>query len=546
MQQMKACILAALALLLSSPKLMRSGSSGNSLQPEFHTSDRCEGCHNQVIAPSGQDVSIGTDWRASIMANSARDPYWQAGVRRETVDHPEAKAEIQDECSACHMPISRYEAKLRNHLGEVFANLPFEAHREHSAEAEDGVTCSICHQITTEKLGMRESFNGGFVVAAPAVKNERPEYGPFVIESAQQRIMQTSTGGFVPTSAEHIRDPKLCATCHQLYTTALGPEGQVVGHLPEQVPYLEWLHSDYSGQLSCQECHMPEVQEPAPVTAVLGPLRSGARHHRFIGGNFFMQRVLNRYRDDLDTGALPEELSAATARTAAFLNSQAATVTIRSVETAAGKLQADVFVQNQTGHKLPTAYPSRRAWLHFLVRDSYGRTVFESGALNPDGSIKGNDNDADPARYEPHYREITSSEQVQIYEPILKDSAGRVTTGLLAAIDYFKDNRLLPAGFDKSTAEKDILVAGDAAQDPNFKGGGHGVRYSVPIAGAEGPFRVIVELWYQPIGFRWAHNLERYRQTEEALRFVGYYESMASTTAAILASAEAVTRKNMD
>ena len=64
---------------------------------------------------------------------------------------------------------------------------------------------------------------------------------------------------------------------------------------------------------------------------------------------------------------------------------------------------ADVLVENLGGHKLPTAYPSRRSWLHLIVRDSDGRVMFESGALPPDGSIEGNDNDADPARFESHY-----------------------------------------------------------------------------------------------------------------------------------------------
>ena len=53
-------------------------------QVEFHTSDRCMACHNQLTTPNGQDVSIGLDWRSSMMANSARDPYWQASIRRET------------------------------------------------------------------------------------------------------------------------------------------------------------------------------------------------------------------------------------------------------------------------------------------------------------------------------------------------------------------------------------------------------------------------------------------------------------------------------
>jgi len=88
-----------------------------------------------------------------------------------------------------------------------------------------------------------------------------------------------------------------------------------------------------------------------------------------------------------------------------------------------------------------------------VVRDRKGGKLFESGALNPDGSIQGNDNDADPARFEPHYTQIRSSDQVQIYESILGDSAGAVTTGLISTVGYLKDNRLLPHGFDKSTAE---------------------------------------------------------------------------------------------
>jgi len=80
--------------------------------------------------------------------------------------------------------------------------------------------------------------------------------------------------------------------------------------------------------------------------------------------------------------------------------------------------------------------------------------VLSRVALNPDGSIVGNDNDEDPLKFEPHYREITRSQEVEIYEPILKDSEGKVTTGLLHAVGYLKDNRLLPHGFDKATANK--------------------------------------------------------------------------------------------
>ena len=74
-----------------------------------------------------------------------------------------------------------------------------------------------------------------------------------------------------------------------------------------------------------------------------------------------------------------------------------------------------------------------------------------------------------PTRFEPHYREITRADQVQIFEPILKDSEGQVTTGLLNAVGYLKDNRILPAGFDKTSADNDVQVVGEAAEDPRTK-----------------------------------------------------------------------------
>jgi hypothetical protein len=506
-------------------------------QVDFHTSDRCMACHNQLVTSKGQDVSIGIDWRSSVMANSARDPYWQASIRRETIDHPSVTRDVQDECSACHMPITRYEAKEHSEKGEVFAFLPFPAKTGEAAKAEDGVTCSVCHQISKTNLGTRESFNGGFVIPPAENRDGHPENGPFVITPGRQLIMQSSTGGFRPTLGEHIRDSALCGSCHQLYTTARGEGGKEIGSLPEQMPYLEWLHSDYPAKSSCQQCHMPEVQEETLISSVWGTPRQGLHQHVFVGDNFFMQSMLNRYRDDLDVAALPQELTAAAKGTLDFLHTQAAKLELRNVELASGKLQADVYVENLTGHKLPTAFPSRRAWLHFVVRDRSGKTVFESGKINQDGSIVGNDNDADKTRYEPHYREITSSDQVEIYEDILGDQGGRVTTGLLEGVRYLKDSRLLPHGFDKNTAIKDVAVVGDALDDPNFTGGSDLVRYSVPLGSAEGPFQIEAELWYQPIGYRWAHNLEPY-DAAEPKRFVSWYNSMSAETATVLAKAE--------
>jgi hypothetical protein len=530
--------LAILAILLAFARSTRAGNKQSSSTPRFQTSDRCVACHNGMKTQAGEDFSIGIDWRASIMANSSRDPYWQGSVRRETIDHPSASADIQDECSHCHMPMSYYEAHLQGKKSEVFSHLLFDPDKKADAEAADGVSCSICHQISKKNLGTRASFVGNFIIDPPDAQGQHSEHGPYVIDAGHQHVMQSSTGGFVPGDSTQIRDSTLCATCHTLYTVALDKDGNRVGELPEQMPYLEWQHSDYAAKNSCQSCHMPEVQGETPVTSLFGELRQGARHHTFVGANFLMLRMLSNYRQDLSVTALPDELNAAAQSTVTFLQSQSARVSIRKVETDNGKLHAEVLVENLTGHKLPTAYPSRRAWLHVVIRDRSGRTVFESGALNSDGSIKGNINDTDPTRFEPHYREITNSDQVEIYEPILKDPAGNVTTGLITAVGYLKDNRLLPSGFEKSSALKDIAVVGDAAQDPDFTDKGSIVRYSAAVDPSSGPFHIEAELWYEPIGFRWAHNLASY-QAQETQRMVSYYDSLASVAAVILARTEA-------
>jgi hypothetical protein len=525
------------SVLLAAAALVTYADNGTSAPASFQTSDRCIACHNGLQTASGDDISIGFDWRASMMANSSRDPYWQASVRRESIDHPDARTVIEDECSICHMPITRFEAKRRGQHGEVFSHLPFAAHETAGRQAADGVSCSVCHQISKEGLGTAASFNGGFVVSTPADPNARPEYGPFEIEAGHTRIMLSSTEGYRPTQSDHIRQSELCATCHTLLTQALGPDGNPVGRLPEQVPYQEWLNSDFKNTQSCQSCHMPVISEPVPITRVFGIPREGVSRHTFVAANFFMLRLLNRYRDELAVAALPQELTASADQTVRFLASKAARVSIEDVQLESGRLRADVAVENLGGHKLPTAYPSRRAWLHVVVRDAGGRPIFESGAVNPDGSVRGNDNDADASRFEPHYTEIRSSEEVQIYESIIGGVNGEVTTGLLTGVRYLKDNRLLPRGFDKRVAEADVAVVGAALEDPDFGAAFDRVRYAVPVGGAQGPFVVEAELLYQPIGFRWAENLKAYDNAVEPRRFTRYYAAMGASTTATLARA---------
>ena len=251
-----------------------------------------------------------------------------------------------------------------------------------------------------------------------------------------------------------------------------------------------------------------------------------------------MPRMLNRHRASLGVKALSQELDTAVRRTIEHLQANAARVSIERAQVVAPHLQAEVVIENLAGHKLPTAYPSRRAWIHFTVRDRHGQLVFESGGLQATGAIGGNDNDTDPGRYEPHYTEITQRDQVQVYEAIMAGPEGEVTTGLLTAVRFIKDNRLLPRGFNKATAEEDVAVQGRAAQDADYLGGHDRIRYVVEVADAEGPFQVQAELWYQPIAYRWAQNLAPYN-TPETNRLVEFYEAMSDVSGVILATGAA-------
>jgi hypothetical protein len=499
----------------------------------FATSEACMACHNGLIAPDGEDISIGTSWRATMMANSARDPYWQAAVRREVTDHPSASAAIQNECSRCHMPMATHEANLAGQNGEVFARLPaFRGAARADVLAADGVSCTTCHQITDVNLGSRESFVGRFGIDTTA--DPRSAIGPYDVHAGLSRVMESSSG-YRQRQADHIQSSELCATCHTLFTHSLDANGEVVGEFPEQVPYLEWLHSEYAETQSCQSCHMTEVEGEAPISSVLGTMRTRVSRHRFNGGNFFMARMLNQRSAELAVQALPHELSRSADQTLSHLGSRAAQVELKNAHAVAGQLSFEVFITNLAGHKLPTAYPSRRTWIHVTVNDDRGQTIFESGATRPDGSIVGNDNDLDGQTYEPHYSTISDEKQVQIYEAILGDPDGRLTTGLLTATQYLKDNRILPAGFDKNTAETAVEVHGRARHDPDFSGGHDSVTFELSTGPHRGPFDVYVEVLYQPIGYRWAHNLAGYG-ADETDRFVEYYEALSHVSSTVVAA----------
>jgi hypothetical protein len=112
-----------------------------------------------------------------------------------------------------------------------------------------------------------------------------------------------------------------------------------------------------------------------------------------------------------------------------------------------------------------------------------------------------------------------------------------VTTGLLSAVRFVKDNRLLPRGFHPRTASRDVAVRGHAERDADFADGRDRITYVADIGNAAGPFTVSAELWYQAIGYRWVENMRAY-DAPETNRFVSYYDAMADSSAVRMARTE--------
>lgn len=270
---------------------------------------------------------------------------------------------------------------------------------------------------------------------------------------------------------------------------------------------------------------MPLAQGGVQIATTGGPLRSPFYQHVFVGGNVFMGQILQRNSADLEVTASSAHFETIIAAARRQVETQAASLMLDQVAVQNGQLIAQVVLQSQVGHKFPAGFPSRRAWLHITLLGGDGSTIFESGAVSADGRIRGNDNDDDPSRFEPHYTELASSDQVQIYEAIMLDVTGAVTTTLLRAASYAKDNRLLPAGFDLASPNSAIAIYGAAAQDDDFAPGGDRLALKIDLGQAQGPFTLQVELLYQTIAFRWAENI-RHQSSTEARAFSTYYASV--------------------
>jgi len=517
-----------LSLLLFLFTQTATAENPNFTTSHFSGSGNCTQCHDNLTDTSGENVSIVRDWGTSMMANAAKDPFWKAKVATELERNAHLSSVIGDKCTKCHAPAANYEiTKVQGGEVEILGpNGILNASHAMNDAALNGVTCTVCHQITDDpSLGTLEGFSGHY-----NINDTKTLYGQYADIFGQPMVNQT---GYTPAYSAHTSTSEMCATCHELSTPYVDAQGNVLTttpetEFPEQTPYTEWENSIFadtgSNPQSCQDCHMPQTTSKVSNRPNWLGTKDGFAKHHLVGANTTMLTLMRDNAAELGVTSNNMDLSIDRAR--AMLQ-DSVDMQIASASVSNGVLEAKVQLTNNSGHKTPTSYPSRRMWLNFRVTDSNNNVVFESGSINADGSITGADNDADQSLVEPHYDVITSADQVQIYETIMGNSDGGTTYTLLRAAQYLKDNRLTPQGFNKMSVPAKVAVySTEAMNDANFDNGSDEVTYRIPVA-ASGELTIDVALNYQTIMHGFVQDLYQDNHLPEVQAFQAMYAAQS-------------------
>ena len=483
----------------------------------FLASGHCDGCHgydptgHANVNELGVDISPITQWRATMMANAAKDPLWKAKVSHEVTVNPAHKVALESKCTTCHAPMGNHFNQMNGIQTYTMDSLALDT------AGQDGVSCMVCHSQSEEQLGDLNSGNLNFDPSGAV-------YGPY---DKLFWAPMVDLVGVEPLYSERIHDAGICAGCHTLLTESVDLQGNSTGEtFVEQATYHEWLNSQYddagAAPQTCQGCHMPRIDEGVVISANYLSLseRSPYALHEMTGANVFMLNILKANAEELDIRANEAHFDSTIATTLRMLQQESMELEL----SLAGLTSDTVFYQldmtNLAGHKFPSGYPSRRVFIEFVVvSDSNGDTLFQSGVLGPDYEINGVDT---AENFEPHYDIIRDEDEVQIYEIVMGDVNGDYTSTLERAFAPLKDNRFTPIGFSTSHAVYDTtLILGNAASDDNFNydngiegSGTDQLRYHVPLNGFTGSVSASARVYYQTLPPRFTKEMFSYSTPE--------------------------------
>jgi hypothetical protein len=520
---------------------------------------------HMLYTPPGSStpVNLSTygEWRYSMMGLSGRDPIFFAQLDTESTVHAKIKGKknapgfIQDTCLSCHGVMGQRQFHLDKGNGPktLFTRDQLQsATSTYGALARDGVSCAVCHHMSDDTANLDDPsfYTGRFPVGPADVL-----YGPYpsgesdvkVGDNVIPRPMKNSVG-IVPIFGAQVGEAALCASCHTIVLPVYDAKGNQVKTDFEQTTYLEWQNSSFVNQ-PCQSCHMPDnfkgaklefqvaniedstfpripetgQQTSLPADQLILQSRTSYARHQLLGINLFALEMFDQFRTDLglyqQDGFLPPDPSIVfgqkNAVEGAVIQAQTSTaqVTFDSATKNGGQLQVDVQIQNLAGHNLPSGVSFRRAFLDLQVLDGSGNVLWESGGTNADGVIT--DTAGNPLlteffspsqqTFQPHFwtgNPITSDQQVEIYEEMIRDPQGQLTTSFLSLDNKVKDNRIQPQGRSANGPNAAITASVGTGADPSYQGGCgcSVVRYQLPLTGGlTNAAKVQATLYYQSI-----------------------------------------------
>jgi tetratricopeptide (TPR) repeat protein len=359
-----------------------TSSNGQFLSPKsFPTAQYCGHCHQEAYH----------QWRQSAHSNSFRAPWYLKNVNS-LID--EKGVQYARHCEGCHNPVALLSGDLSQGMPK---KRPFE---------DEGVTCSTCHSIvSTDATG-----TGSYVMGTPAVLVDEAG-APITRPVSDAEILAHLDRHSKAVMRPLYQTAEFCAACHK---AAIPRSLDDYKWLRAISLYDEWQGASFTKQSplpfyrkdvvsTCQTCHM--VREPLPTGLIDPGAKDGKLvSHRWAAGNTLIPQYykfdeqaekvaafLKNASDgkgvlNVDIFVLEKENAAATAADQVLV----APLGLTSFSLAPGEtLVADVVIQNKgIGHSfIPEQRDFYEAWVDFTVKDASGKTLVESGFLQPDGNL---------------------------------------------------------------------------------------------------------------------------------------------------------------
>ena len=419
-----------------------------------------------------------------------------------------------------------YGGKYDGSVDVYFSDVPLQEVNPDGTPKVD-VNHKPVYSYTGQTYGIYPPDYSGNKVAPPAGMPRFNSLGQEIVYNADGSVavhFEVPKNNLTPTqvlsqslSIEHptykndfIRSSEFCGACHDLTVPVLNHG------MPEQRTYTEWKYSSFGTKnQTCQSCHTSTLKhEYADGTSVglnadptlvgfapYGKDRNpngGTAVHKLAGANRDLPAIMKILYPEVDL----EIIGAPTGRDTRLFpglmsdRSQSYDRTINNTEiqmrdaldvqivqkvvatdgtisyvpggaptynTATGKWEVQVKVENTSGHRIPTGYPDgRRFWVSLTVTDTTKAPVmvYQSGVYDQaNAELK---TDAKTAFTRALTNNIDSrSNAVMVYEKVTATCDTGVTTNceispnLLNGTVVF-DNRIPPAGYSKA----DYFAAG--------------------------------------------------------------------------------------